>query len=198
MSSRVETTRAALLEGALEEFALLGYQRSSMDSTARRAGVSRATLYLHFGSKEELLRALVAQLHDAHLAAMQEAIAAPTASFEARLLAVLEARFGRWVELTAGSPHAAELYDRHDRLCGDIARASQERSERALAKLLREAAARGEIDLDRLGLSAPKVAGVLFDCAHGAKGEDPASTTPALFRTRLVRIVRVLVAGLEA
>lgn len=194
--SRTDVTRIALLDAALEEFAALGFRRSSMESVARRAGVSRATLYTHHRGKEELLRALVGRLHDEHITAMEEAIAARGRSFEHRLVAVLDARFGRWVALTAASPHAAELYDHHGRLCGDIARASQERSEQLLAKLLRDAARDGEIDLQRLGLSAPKAAGVLFDCAHGAKGEDPSTATPQEFRERLGRIVHVLVAGL--
>ncbi len=194
-SPRADATRAALLGAALEEFAQLGFRRGSMEGVARRAGVSRATLYTHHGGKEELFRALVAQLHEDHLAAMAEALAAPGLDFERRVVAVLEARFGTWVALAATSPHAAELYDQHSRLCGDVASASQQRSEGLLAGMLREAARAGEVDLKRLGLSAPRAAGVLFDCAHGAKGEEPAGTTPARFSERLRRIVHVLVAG---
>jgi hypothetical protein len=64
--------------------------------------------------------------------------------------------------------------------------------------MLREASARREADLGRCGLSAVKVAGVLLDCAHGAKGEDPAIATPEEFRERLARSVRVLMAGIAA
>lgn len=195
--SRAAATRTALLEAAVQEFSAHGYRRGSMEGVARRAGVSRATLYAHHGSKEELFRVLVARLHDEHVAAMEAALAAP-GRLEDRVLAVLLARFERWVALTAVSPFAAELYDEHSRLCGDIARASQERSERLLAQLLRRAARDGEIDLGLSGLSAARTAGVLFDCAHGAKGEDPSTATSAQFRQRLERIVAVLVHGLEA
>ncbi len=196
--TRAETTAATLLDAALEEFASFGFRRSSMESVARRAGVSRATLYAHWGAKSELFRGLVERLHEQHLAAMAAAAADLERPFEERLVAVLEARFLRFVELTSASPHAAELYDRHDRLCGDIARASQERSERLLARMLREAAGRGEVDLGRAALSAPRIATVLFDSAHGAKGEDPSSATPEQFRRRLADAVRVLVTGLGA
>jgi AcrR family transcriptional regulator len=196
-TTRGDATRSALLDGAMEEFAAFGHRRSSMEGVARRAGVSRATLYTHWGSKDELFRALVARLHDEHLAAMQQALEA-AAPFEARLLAVLEARFLRFVELTAASPHAAELYDLHSRLCGDVAADSQRRSERLLAKLLRDADAAGEVDLARAGLSAARVAEVLFACGLGAKGENPSQTSPARFRERLGRAVRLLVRGLEA
>jgi AcrR family transcriptional regulator len=197
-TTRAEATRGALLEGALEELSAFGLRRSSMEGVARRAGVSRATVYLHWRGKEELFRALVERLHDEHLEAMEAALGDADANLEGRVVAVLEARFLRFVELTSRSPHAAELYDQHGRLCGDIARESQERSERLLARMLREAAAAGEVDLDRVGLSAARIATVLFDCAHGAKGEDPSRATPAEFRRRLADAVRVLVRGLEA
>lgn len=195
MPSRTDATREALLAGALEEFVLVGYRRSSMESAARRAGVSRATLYGHFGGKEELFRALVAQLHAAHESAMAAAIDAPAKSLEARLVAVLEARFGRWLQLTATSPHAAELYDQHNLLCGDLARASEDRSRRLLAAFVRDADRDGLIDTRRLGLTAPQAAGVLLDCASGAKGEG--AEDAGQFRARLQRVVRMLVGGLQ-
>lgn len=197
VTARATATREAILHGAVAEFAAFGVRRSSMEGVARRADVSRATLYLHFANKQELFRALVQALHDEHVAAMEEVLAGE-GPFAERLLAMLEARFVRFVELTSSSPHAAELYDQHSRLCGDIAQASQARSERVLARLLRDADAAGEIDLAPIGMSAARVAGVLFDCAHGAKGEDPSRTTPDAFRERLARAVRVLVCGLKA
>ena len=100
-TTRTATTRAALLEGALHEFSAFGYRRSSMESVARRAGVSRATLYLHWSGKEELFRALVEQLHEEHVAEMEAVLDAGDLAFEDRLLAILEARFLRFVELTA-------------------------------------------------------------------------------------------------
>jgi AcrR family transcriptional regulator len=196
--TRSETTRAALLEAAREEFSAFGFRRTSMESVARRAEVSRATLYLHWKGKQELFRALVEQLHEEHLAAMEAALDEPGLSLRDRTLAMLEARYVRFVEMTSASPYAAELYDLHGRLCGDVARASQERSERLLSRMLRDAGARGEADLGRCGLSAARVAGVLLDCAHGAKGEDPAIATPDEFRERLARSVRVLMAGIAS
>lgn len=197
-SPRSALTRAAVLDAAMHEFSAFGLRRSSMEGVAKRAGVSRQTLYAHWGSKDALFRSLVEIVHGEQQAAMREAIEAEAPSFEARVLAVLEARFVRFVELTSVSPHAAELYDLHGRLCGDVARASQEDAERLLTRMVRAAAKRGEIDLTRAGLSAARVACVLFDCAHGAKGEDPSTATPAEFQQRLAQVVRVLVTGLEA
>lgn len=163
-----------------------------------RAGVSRATLYLYWSSKAELFRGIVRQLHEEHLAAMEAVLERQHSSLEAALLAMLEARFLRFVELTSESPHAAELYDLHSRMCGEIARSSQERSERLLELLVRRAHERGEADLSRSGLTPSGAASVLFDCAHGAKGEDPSLATPTGFRRRLGRAVRLLSIGLGA
>lgn len=197
VSPRVAATRDAVLSAAIDEFAAFGPRRASMEGIARRAGVSRATLYAHWRNRDELFRDLVAALHAEHEAEMATVLE-DDAPFETRLLAMLEARFLRFVELTSASPHAAELYDSHGRLCGDIARASQERSEQLILKLLRQAVRTGEADLSGSGLSAAKVAGVLFDCAHGAKGEDASLARPDEFRARLRNAVAVLVAGLGA
>jgi AcrR family transcriptional regulator len=195
-ASRSDATRALLLEGALGEFSAFGFRRSSMEGVALRAGVSRGTLYLHWKSKADLFRGLVEQLHEDHLAAMQAVLENEHADLETALTAMLEARFLRFVELASASPHAAELYDLHSRMCGDIARASQERSEELLARLVERTVESGGADLGHSGLSAAGVASAVFDCAHGAKGEDPSLATPATFRERLARIVRLLVVGL--
>ncbi len=196
ISKRAAATRVALLEAALEEFSAFGFRRTSMESVARRAGVSRATLYLYWKSKDALFRDLVEQTHEDQVAAMEFVYAEEPGDFERRLLAMLEARFLRFIELTSASPHAAELFDLHGRLCGDVALASQEKSEKLIAKLLRNAVTSGEADLSAAGLSPARVASVIFDCAHGAKGEDPSKSTPAEYRIRLGLVVRVLVAGL--
>jgi AcrR family transcriptional regulator len=197
-ASRAEATRALLLDGALAEFSAFGFRRSSMDGVARRAGVSRATLYLHWKSKADLFRGIVERLHEEHLAAMEAVLEQDGEDLEATLVAMLEARFMRFVELTSESPHAAELYDLHGRMCGDIARASQERSEQLLERLVRRAARGGQADLTRSGLTPARAASALFDCAHGAKGEDPSLASPASFRERLALVVRLLVVGLRS
>ena len=196
ISKRAAATRLALLEAALEEFSAFGFRRTSMESVARRAGVSRATLYLYWKSKDALFRDLVEQTHEDQVAAMEFVYAEEPGDFERRLLAMLEARFLRFIELTSASPHAAELFDLHGRLCGDVALASQEKSEKLIAKLVRNAVNSGEADLSAAGLSPARVASVIFDCAHGAKGEDPSKSTPAEYRIRLGLVVRVLVTGL--
>src|SRR2546423_11032976 len=51
---------ALILRGARRAFLAGGFGAVSMDAIAREAGVSKATVYAHFGSKEELFGAVVA------------------------------------------------------------------------------------------------------------------------------------------
>ena len=56
---RKESRPAELLAAALELFVERGYAATRLDEVAARAGVSKGTLYLYFGSKEELFKAVV-------------------------------------------------------------------------------------------------------------------------------------------
>ncbi|MFF9476418.1 TetR/AcrR family transcriptional regulator [Streptomyces roseolus] len=51
--------RRAILDAALAEFLAEGYAAASMDAITARSGVSKATIYKHFGSKERLFLAVV-------------------------------------------------------------------------------------------------------------------------------------------
>src|SRR5690606_17676353 len=53
-------TRAGLLAGAARAFADHGPRRATMQSIAAAAGVSKATLYNHFRTKDEVVAALLA------------------------------------------------------------------------------------------------------------------------------------------
>ncbi len=58
---RKEDRPAQLLEAALELFAQKGYSATRAEEIAKRAGVSKGTLFLYFNSKEELFEAMVRQ-----------------------------------------------------------------------------------------------------------------------------------------
>src|SRR2546423_13029902 len=53
---------ALILRGARRAFLAGGFGAVSMDAIAREAGVSKATVYAHFGSKEELFGAVIADV----------------------------------------------------------------------------------------------------------------------------------------
>jgi TetR/AcrR family transcriptional regulator, mexJK operon transcriptional repressor len=51
-----------ILQAARDLFIAKGFEATSMDAVARAAGVSKATVYAHFKSKNELFAAIVAQV----------------------------------------------------------------------------------------------------------------------------------------
>ncbi len=55
-------TRQRLIDGALQTFQEAGYATTTIDDIAAAAGASRATFYLHFASKLELVRDLAESL----------------------------------------------------------------------------------------------------------------------------------------
>ncbi len=60
--SKSEAKAKAILKGAMKEFLAHGYAATSMDKIAKAAGVSKATLYSHFGDKEGLFNAVMQDL----------------------------------------------------------------------------------------------------------------------------------------
>jgi TetR/AcrR family transcriptional regulator len=65
---RPDGSRSALLAAATEEFALNGFDGTSVDAIAERAGVNKAMIYYHFKSKErlylEILRGVFSSMGD--------------------------------------------------------------------------------------------------------------------------------------
>ena len=165
-----------------------------MEDIAREARVSRASIYFHFGSKDQVFRALAQRLHDHNLSAMRDAAAAP-AGRGADPRGALEARLGSFVDYTHSSPHGDELLDEHNRVCGDIAAASREVALKILRALVREATTSGELDPAGVGLVPQD------GCRHPARlrrgCENQARRGPRAFRRRLEQIVRTLVAGMR-
>ena len=60
--TKSEEKTAAILKGAMQEFLKHGYAATSMDKVAKAAGVSKATVYSHFGDKENLFNAVIQDL----------------------------------------------------------------------------------------------------------------------------------------
>lgn len=58
-SAKAAARRGAILDAALAEFSARGYAAARLDDVARRAGVAKGTIYLHFKDKEALFQELV-------------------------------------------------------------------------------------------------------------------------------------------
>ena len=94
-----------LLQAALELFVEKGFAATRTDEVARRAGVSKGTLYLYFPSKEELFKAVVRHSL-ASLIAEGEALAGQFEGSSSALLARL--MLGWWQRL--GDTPAAGIH----------------------------------------------------------------------------------------
>ncbi|MFC5751433.1 TetR/AcrR family transcriptional regulator [Actinomadura rugatobispora] len=55
----MDETRARVLDAAYEQFCRMGIQRSTMEDVAKRAGVSRITVYRRFTTKDALVEQVV-------------------------------------------------------------------------------------------------------------------------------------------
>ncbi|WP_156456881.1 TetR/AcrR family transcriptional regulator [Bradyrhizobium sp. CCH5-F6] len=56
---RAAERRAAIVEAAMEEFIARGFAATRLDDIAKRAGVAKGTIYLHFKDKESMFEELV-------------------------------------------------------------------------------------------------------------------------------------------
>jgi AcrR family transcriptional regulator len=81
--------RDQILEAATEVISENGYDQSSVDQIAKRAGLSRSTVYEYFASKGEILRGCFAATREV-LAEELERRIDRTASLEAQLTAFFE------------------------------------------------------------------------------------------------------------
>ncbi|MBL7499435.1 TetR/AcrR family transcriptional regulator [Frankia sp. CNm7] len=59
-----KSTREQILDVAQELFATVGYEKTSLREIAERMNFSKAALYYHFASKDDLLLALHLRLHE--------------------------------------------------------------------------------------------------------------------------------------
>jgi AcrR family transcriptional regulator len=57
--ARAAERREAIIEAALDEFIARGFTATRVDDVARRAGVAKGTIYLHFKDKESMFEELI-------------------------------------------------------------------------------------------------------------------------------------------
>jgi AcrR family transcriptional regulator len=101
-------TRRRLMEVAQQLFSARGYPDTTVDDIARAAGASRATFYLHFKSKSELMTALIdamAPIAVQTYHVLDEQLAADGPQLPGRLREWLAQWLDRWTD-GAQSSHA--------------------------------------------------------------------------------------------
>jgi AcrR family transcriptional regulator len=78
---RAEERPREICAAALEVFAEKGFAAAKLDEIARRAGVSKGTLYLYFTTKDELFRAVVRDTVAPNIETVQQALTAAALPF---------------------------------------------------------------------------------------------------------------------
>ena len=63
--------RTAIVAAALEEFCTRGFAAARLDDVAKRAGVAKGTIYLHFRDKEALFQEIIRTMLVPMIAAME-------------------------------------------------------------------------------------------------------------------------------
>ena len=58
-AARAAERRQAIIDAALDEFISRGFTATRLDDVAKRAGVAKGTIYLHFKDKEALFQELI-------------------------------------------------------------------------------------------------------------------------------------------
>ncbi len=83
-------THVRLLDAAAELFYSEGITATGVDRVVARSGVSKPTLYAHFGSKDELVAAVLERRHAERVAKLDAWVRAHADSPRGRLLAVFD------------------------------------------------------------------------------------------------------------
>lgn len=156
--------RAAILDTAKKMFVQMGFDRVSMDQIAAEAGVSKLTVYSHFGDKNALFAAAVKAHCEQQL---------PTEMFEPLPQTPLRERLleiGRAFFAMISSP---ESVAGHRMLCTPQMHGSQlpqmfweagpKRVQQAFAALLERRVAAGELDID----DVPRASAQFFTLLKG-------------------------------
>ncbi|MEV0289471.1 MULTISPECIES: TetR/AcrR family transcriptional regulator [unclassified Kribbella] len=61
---RVRDTKTEIHQAAVQLFSTQGYEKTSLREIAEQVGITKASLYYHYSSKQELLRAIVGTFLD--------------------------------------------------------------------------------------------------------------------------------------
>ena len=171
--------RRRILEGARTAFLRFGFGRSSLADIAKGAGVSRTALYHYFPGKDDVLHALIEAFHArTHQLALQ-ALAEST-SLASALRGLLDAKFGRALDLMNESPHGVELVDATHRLTGPATRAA----DAAFHELVVDALVRHGRPAE-----ANAVAGTVIAATKGLMRSGDVNATKAEFGERVGRLI---------
>ncbi len=166
---RAEDRPREICTAALDVFAEKGFAAARLDEIARRAGVSKGTLYLYFKDKEDLFRAVVRDT----VAPNIEVIRASLAGAEMTFAEVIRLFLPRFAEITGRVPvgAVAKMVIGESRNFPELAKVWHDhvasKAIGMIAELIERAQARGEVRpgdprLHAFTLMGPMVLGLLW------------------------------------
>ncbi|WP_295576784.1 TetR/AcrR family transcriptional regulator [Stenotrophomonas maltophilia] len=172
--AEMEETRARLLATARRVFCERGYAATSMDDLTAQAGLTRGALYHHFGDKQGLLAAVVAQLDaetDPRLQAISEGADDAWDGFVQRCRAYLQ---------MALEPEIQRIVLRDARaVLGGASPESQQHCVRSMQRLIEQLIAQQVVAPVQAQALASLVYGSLAEAAFWiAEGEDGDARLP--------------------
>lgn len=171
-----QVKRAAISAAALEEFLAGGYSAVSVDAIASRAGVSKPTVYKHFGDKERLFLAVIgAVLNQAYEDLQPCGAALADATDLRRKLIDLQLSWTR-AQLDDHIIRLRRLVigqvDRFPQLGRLWYRRSYAAMNAPLVETFTALAARGELDVSSVELAVKQLIGATISVAQTAKTFD--------------------------
>jgi AcrR family transcriptional regulator len=199
-SGRRARTRAQLLDAAARVYARRGFDGATLDEIADEAGFTKGAVYDHFGSKENLLFALL----DEHLSAQ---IAEQIALFDPSKETAERPRAGadRWMAELSEDPDAFRLFveawvhsQRDSELAGRV-RAGIDAWRETFKRFGRERASSGEFEVPEAMLD--QVATVMLALGVGLgilRLSDPEGVPEELLGAALVVLLRSLESSVRA
>jgi AcrR family transcriptional regulator len=177
---RAEDRPREICAAALEVFAEKGFAAAKLDEIARRAGVSKGTLYLYFKDKEDLFRAVVRDTVAPNIDAVRAAVTSAGLPFAQLVPMVL----GRFAELATRLPvgAVAKMVIGESRNFPELAKVWHDQvASKALAMLtglIENAQEKGEVRsgdprLHAFTLMGPMLMGVLYHETLQPVGGEP-------------------------
>ena len=166
---------AHILDTARPVFVRYGFRKTSMTDIARAAGISRASLYLIFNSKEELFRAGSARAHARTMVEVETALAGQGGVFSRMEMAIAAFQRGL-IAPFGGSADAKELFDANMALAKDITLDARTKLLSLLSRTLADSATQREIDLDAVKAHPVDLARIIVAAMDGIKDAQGASS----------------------
>lgn len=162
---RYRVAETSILDAAVTVFAAEGFDRTTMEAIAARAGTTKPTLYARFGSKEELFAAAVKREYRLRKERLFQA-------YDSDHEQPFRARLARWnaayFDLVRERPDGFKLIsegERHQAAAAIIERAGREIIDRIEELVIRVSGRQGRAGAR---LIASMIAGMLTSCAREA------------------------------